>query len=366
MMAGVNRSKGPWFHRAAVWLFSVVFATLVFWLLGYVVRDIGSWQGPQSGDFEAARLDSTLLDTEAALAEQIADTQRVISDLKSDQANLRDSMSNSRETMNEMRATYRLALAQDVRPTQAQQDALAASERLFLENQQRYQRKVEQIVESSNRLRDLEAQQRANAEALAEARGPIREAFETVYERHRLKVAAVKLAVLIPLLAVAVFLFVKYRTWLYGPMVYAFGIAVSLQVGFVMHDYFPEMYFRYILIAVAVIIVARVLVHLLRTMAFPKRDWLVKQYREAYEAFLCPLCSYPIRRGPLKYGSWTRRSIRKQPVTAGAGEEADEPYTCPVCSTKLYEKCEHCGATRHSLLPACDRCGMVKNDTTSA
>jgi hypothetical protein len=349
-----------------VWLFGVLLALLVFWLLGYVLRDIGSWPGPDYGEFQEARLDQALLDTQSELSQQVNDTKRAISDLKVDQANLRDSMDNSRETMNEMRATYRLALDQGVTPTQAQQDALAESERLFLDNQRRYQQTTEELAQLNGRMRDVGARQRLNDEALAEAQEPIDEAYGKKYEKHRLKVAALKLAVLIPLLALGVWLFVKYRTRLYGPLVYAFGIAVALQVGVVMHDYFPEMYFRYILIAVALVIVARVLVHLLRTVAFPKRDWLVKQYREAYEAFLCPLCSYPIRRGPLKYGSWTRRSIRRQPVTAGAAHETDEPYTCPVCSTPLYEKCDSCGATRHSLLPACVQCGAVKEPSSES
>jgi predicted RNA-binding Zn-ribbon protein involved in translation (DUF1610 family) len=94
-------------------------------------------------------------------------------------------------------------------------------------------------------------------------------------------------------------------------------------------------------------------------IAFPKRDWLLKQYREAYESFLCPICAYPIRRGPLKYMAWTRRSIRKVSLRASAADTGDDagPYTCPMCATGLFEKCASCSAIRHSLLPACDQCG---------
>ena len=116
----------------------------------------------------------------------------------------------------------------------------------------------------------------------------------------------------------------------------------------------------YVLILSAIGIVLRILVYLLRMMAFPKTDWLLKQYREAYEAFLCPTCSYPIRRGPLKYLSWTRRTIRKMPVQPGSANVADEPYTCPMCSTRLYEECENCRAVRPSLLPSCQKCGQVR------
>src|SRR5206468_11254740 len=98
---------------------------------------------------------------------------------------------------------------------------------------------------------------------------------------------------------------------IYAPLIYALSIALMLKVALVMHEYFPSRYFKYVLILVCLAVVLRVLVYLLRMIAFPKRDWLLKQYREAYEAFLCPICEYPIRRGPLKYLFWNRRSIRK-------------------------------------------------------
>lgn len=113
--------------------------------------------------------------------------------------------------------------------------------------------------------------------------------------------AGLKLVVLIPLLVVAVMLFLKLRSGLYVPTVYAFGIAVLVKVGSVIHDYSRARYFNGVLILAALATALRVLLYLLRMVAFPKKEWLLKQYREAYEAFPCPICSYPIRRGPLKY-----------------------------------------------------------------
>ncbi len=125
-----------------------------------------------------------------------------------------------------------------------------------------------------------------------------------------------------------------------------------------MHEYFPARYFKYVLILAMLAGALRVLVYLLHMVAFPNTDWLVKPYREAYEAFLCPVCGHPIRRGPLKYLSWTRRSIRKLSAVRGTtGEPAEEPYTCPACCTVLYEPCTACGKVRHALLPACEKCG---------
>jgi hypothetical protein len=172
--------------------------------------------------------------------------------------------------------------------------------------------------------------------------------------------AVLKLAALAPLMAVAAWLFLKKRAGLYAPLIYAFGIALLVKVAEVMHEYFPTRYFKYILILACLIAVVRILVYLLKMIAFPKKDWLLKQYREAYEAFFCPICDYPIRRGPLKYMFWSRRSIRKLQMPPVSRDGAEEPYTCPMCATKLFEECPSCHAVRHSLLPACEKCGAEK------
>jgi len=128
-----------------------------------------------------------------------------------------------------------------------------------------------------------------------------------------------------------------------------------------MHEHFPRRYFKYVLIGVALALVVRVLVGLLRTVAHPKFEWLLKQYREAYEHHLCPICSYPIRRGPLKYLFWNRRSVGKLRLPAADPTAPEETYICPACGTSLYETCPSCGGVRHALLPVCPRCGAQKN-----
>ena len=37
------RNKGPWIHRFLTVVFTAIFAVLWFWLLGFVVDDIGTW-----------------------------------------------------------------------------------------------------------------------------------------------------------------------------------------------------------------------------------------------------------------------------------------------------------------------------------
>jgi hypothetical protein len=206
--------------------------------------------------------------------------------------------------------------------------------------------------------RKLNDEQRENDEKLAQAQEPLRTKFDQQLQRHRLRVAAIKIGVLAPLIILGGCLFARFRNSAYAPIIYAFDVAVLAKTFLVMHEYFPREYFRYILILSALAVIGWLLARLLSIVAQPNQIARLKQYREAYEAFLCPLCQYPIRRGPLKYMAWTPRSLRV--VSKPIADASDEPYTCPSCATALYEKCPSCGATRHAMLPACEHCGAAK------
>jgi hypothetical protein len=354
------RNKGPAIHRFLTLFFSAIFAILCYWLLGFVVDDIGTWPGPTYTELEVRRLDQNVVKRADDVQRQIDDTQRRIVDQKARQELLRDSTVSSQSTMNQLLEFQRLNLEKNVSPSADERRALADSQQRFLANQRQYQVLNEDLVRLNEQQRQLSETFGTTERELARLRTPINEEFASLRRAHDLKVAAFKLGVLIPLLALGVFLFVKYRNSLYGPMIYAFGAAVMLRVGLVMHQYFPSRYFKYVLILTAIGVVFRILHYLLRMVAFPRPDWLLKQYREAYEAFLCPTCSYPIRRGPLKYMSWTRRTIKKMSSQLGSTNNADEPYTCPMCSTRLYEECGNCRAVRPSLLPSCQQCGQIR------
>ncbi len=359
-MNDTPKSKGPGTHRLLVLVFTLLLGVLFYWLLGFVVKDIGTWPGPVYQDVEKRLVDQTLAKRAEDLQRQIQDITRAIADQKKRQDVLRDSTSNSERTMNQLLEIQKLTLQKGVTPSEAEQKALAESEQLFLANQTRYQEINESIARLTDELRDLEAQQRVTAKSLEEQRPPVNEEFNKLQTRHQLKLAAFKLAALVPLLVVAVVLFLKQRTSLYAALIYAFGLAVLAKVILVMHEHFPRRYFKYVLIVAALALVARILVYLLRMVAFPKSDWLLKQSREAYEHFLCPICNFPIRRGPLRFAFWNRRTIKKLNVPLEFPADADGPYVCPVCGTKLFEECEGCHAIRHSLLPACAKCGRER------
>ena len=359
-MTEVQRNKGTWAQRFLIASLSVVLTILCFWLLGFVVDDIGSLPGPAYEQLEKRLLDQDIVKQEKALGEQIANIERKIATQSERQGLLRDSTANSQRTMNQLLEFQRLSLQKNVTPSTKEQQALAESQQRFLTNQKQYQLLNEKIVQLNEQVRELQERRREMREELEKRREPIRAEFQVLDSKHDFKMAIIKLSVLVPLLLVAVALVVKLRGGTYAPLVYAYGIAVLLKVAIVMHEYFPSRYFKYVLILASLAIVVRILVFLLRMSAFPKKHWLLKQYQEAYEVFLCPICSCHIRRGPLKYMSWTRRTIKKMATLSAASTDNDEPYSCPMCSTQLHEECAKCGGIRHSLLPTCHKCGDTR------
>jgi hypothetical protein len=359
-MSATQTHKGPWTHRLLVYFFTVLFGLLIYWLLGFVMRDIETWPGPDYRESEKRLGDPKLTQEAATIQTQIDEAKRATESRQQRQKVLRDSTSNSEKTMNQLLELQKLTLQKGLTPSADEARALAESERLFLANQAKYQEMNDQIAALSEQMGELQNRERLVQERLTAQRPPIQEEFNRLQSRHQFTLAALKLAVLLPLLALAVWLFLKQRGSLYASLLYGFGLALLVKVGMVMHEYFPKRYFKYVLIVIAIILVTRILIYLLRAMAFPKPDWLLKQYREAYERHFCPACNHPIRRGPLKHLFWTRASLKKLRVPDGASAGADEPYTCPVCATPLFEECPACKHIRHSLLPACAHCGATK------
>lgn len=359
-MSSPQPRKGPWFARFLIAVFTGLFGILFYWLLSFVMHDIGTWPGPDQYELERQMIDSNLLSKASELTKQIEETRREIEAQRARQSELRDSTTTLQTTMNQLLEFQKLRLEKDVKPLPDEQQALAESQTRFLANQQQYQELNADITRQSEALRTLEESQRTNELALEEARKPVYDVFVQQYEEHRLKIGLTKLAVLLPLLIVGGVLFLKLRESIYAPLVYAFSIAVAVRVFWDMYQYFPARYFKYVLILTFLAIVTKVLITLVRAKAYPRRDWLLKQFRESYEAFFCPVCDYPIRRGPLKYLFWTRRSIKKRAVATTGSAEADSPYTCPACATRLFEECGNCHGIRHSLLPTCEKCGATR------
>lgn len=352
--------KGPWIQRFGIIVFTILAGLLFFWLLGFVVDDIGALQGPRLEDVEKRVLDPKLVARAKDIDKKGEALGIEIDALKARQALLRDSTNSSQETMNQLLDLQKQQMEKRVAPSAAEQSALAQSESLFLANQAHYQALNEDIAKRTEEQRSLETVRQDVRTRLDVQEEKAQQEYGRLERRHRLRVATLQLLFLVPILFVAAWLLLKWRTTMYAPLIYAAGLATLVKVILVIHENFPTRYFKYILLLVSLTLVVRVLVFLIQSVARPKSAALLKQYRDAYEHFLCPICEYPIRRGPLRYAFWTRRSIRKLASLSAAASPTDEPYVCPSCGTHLFETCAHCGNVRHALLPFCAHCGTEK------
>ncbi|MDP6847247.1 MAG: hypothetical protein QGI24_00540 [Kiritimatiellia bacterium] len=355
-MKDSTKSKGTWIHRFAIRLFTLVLTVLVFWVLGFFVDDIRSIRGPDYDGIEKKHVDEDLVAKRISLEKQIDDLTRQIANQTEKQRVVGDSSRNLQQTINQLLELQKLGIQKSIAFSETEQANFTSSLNLFLDNQRKYQEISQTVSDMLERKQGL-VQEKDQAEREIEVqRKPAREEYSTLSQKHRLKLALFQLAILLPILVVAATIVIKKRASIYFPLFLAFGAASLIKVALVVHEYFPSKYFKYVLIGGLLLAVARLLIYFIRTIAFPKTQWLVKQYREAYERFLCPVCEYPIRIGPRRFLFWTRRTVNKMVVPTDRGEQ-EEKYTCPSCGTGLFEECSSCHNIRHVMLPHCSHCG---------
>jgi predicted RNA-binding Zn-ribbon protein involved in translation (DUF1610 family)/K+/H+ antiporter YhaU regulatory subunit KhtT len=355
-----KRTPGTWGVRLLIHLFTVTLGVLIFWLLGFLVKDIKSIKGPDYLEVERGYVDQALVQKKEQLDRQIGDLDREITNKREQQRLVGDSSQNLQRTINQLLELQKLSIQKEVSLSESEKGNLSVSLNQFLETQKSYQELNESISQLTARKLSLGEDNRQIDRQLSDQRVPAQKEFRRLNEAHRLRLGFYQLLILVPLLLVGCYILIRWRSSIYFPMFLAFAGATLVKVSFVVHEYFPSRYFKYVLISALLAVVARLLVYLIRIVAFPKVEWLMRQYREAYERFLCPICEYPIRTGPRKFLYWTRRTVHKI-LPQGEFVNKEEPYTCPSCGAILFEECAACQKIRHSLLVHCEHCGAKKD-----
>jgi hypothetical protein len=362
-----QRTKGSLGLRFFILLLSIVLGVLLYWLLSFIENDIGMMSGPDWMAIRSRHVTVELDEQHKSLTKEIDAVKRTIKVQTEQQRFLADDIDISRNTLNQLLLIQKQYIdkGQDfpAETIKTFQDSQAA----FLKNQEKNQQYNQKITELTGHQRDREATQAALSETIKTKEEQARIEYDKLCEKHRIKVAVLKLAFLVPVFLLVSFVFMNYRTSFYWPMVWAAFLAAFLKITMVAHEYFPTRYFKYVAIVVILVIVLRILIYLISMISRPKRDLLLKQYQQDYDKNVCPICSKPIRTGLLRMaGCLKKKSIVIVGQDARAAEQG--PYTCPSCGTSLYDKCQACGQIRHSLLPYCEHCGkeMQLNATTQS
>lgn len=364
----VHKRIASWGTRLATNFFTLILTLLFFWFLGFIVKDLQTLPPPDyeviveeyyssgGGDkITVMSLNPELRNESKALGKQITDVRRSISRKEQQQQILREGSDDLEKTLDRLKES---GIEDDERAKEL--DTTAWQQ--LLERRQQIITLGNEIVEDNAGKDELEAQKAAIDSQLSVHDRAARELYNKRYSQHRLTMAFYQLAVLLPFFLASVFLLTRCRRSPYFPIYLALGLATFFQIGFVMFEYFPLEYFKYILIGSLILAVLWLLIYAIRSVAKPTLERLMKQNRESYERFLCTNCEFPIRTGPRTFLYWTRHTIHKVLPKSDTVEE--ETYRCPYCGTSLYVPCSACGKVRHAQLEFCRHCGDKKEIET--
>ena len=343
------RLTETWMRRG-LWLVALVFAGFLIGLGGTVVGDLPQVEKRLSLDdyldAGAARaLRATIKNAERAGQDADAALQQAQLKRRAAQAD----SSAARETFNNWLATRGATQLADQDPeliarTKAL-DGLKDKERaagVAVEAQQQAALDARQLAErESRRLGELEqaAQKELNA----------------AYRRLELRVFLYRLALTLPLLVVAGWLFAKKRTTTYWPFVWGFIIFAGFAFFVELVPYLPSYggYVRYIVGIIVTLLVGRQAI--LSLNRYLEKQRLAEQLPSAQ------------RREELSYDTALTRLSKG--VCPGCERAVDLKNTeidfCPHCGIGLFDHCNQCSTRKSAYARFCHACGATGNVTAS-
>jgi len=337
------RLSEKWFRRG-LWLVALVFASFLIGLGGTVVGDLPQVERAlQLDDFidrpAAEPLRSAIKASEQAELEASRELDQI--QLQANAA--RQASSNARETFGNWIATRRATAQPDQDPELISRtralDALKQKE----DELQRKLNAQRQIV-----LDARQSEQRAR-ESLAVLERAAQEKLEAEYRRVELRVFGYRLALTLPLLVIAGWLFVKKRKSTYWPFAWGF-ILFGLFAFFVeLVPYLPSYggYVRYVVGIVVTVLVGRYAI--LALNRYLARQKAAEQQPD------------PVRRQELSYDTALARLAKN--VCPGCERPVDLKNTeidfCPHCGIGLYDHCGHCSTRKSAFSKFCHACGTA-------
>lgn len=340
-MSKTLRLSEKWFHRG-LWLVAFVFAWFLVGLGNTVVGDLPRVEQRRSLD--------DFLDPQRAAA--VKDAIRVAQDNAKaaqdalDQAELRQrsaqaSNRSARETFSNWlatrHATERPEQDQELIARTQQLDALRQAERDALAAMEAQQ----QIA-----LDARQAEQRARAE-LSDLREQASAAFTAEQRAQELRVFAYRLALTLPLLVAAGWLFAKKRQSSYWPFVWGFIIFALFAFFVELVPYLPSYggYVRYIVGIVLTVMGGRYAIQALQRYLDQQKQ------AEAQPA--------QKRQREMDYDQAQARMAKN--ICPGCERTVDmkdgKTDFCPHCGLCLFDRCGHCSTRKNAFARYCFSCG---------
>ena len=340
-MSKALRLSEKWFHRG-LWLVALVFAGFLIGLGGTIVGDLPKFEAPlRVDDF----LDKPVAQ---ALRDQVRDAQQAQQDAQTalEQAQLQ--RSKVRSEVQAERDSFNNWLSTRSATQRADQDTEVLARTQALDLLKLAERKTQQAVEAQQQAA-LDARQTAAArqEQLnrMESDGYVK--LNAERRKVELRVFLYRLALTLPLLAAAGWLFVKKRKSTYWPFVWGF-IFFALFAFFVeLVPYLPSYggYVRYIVGIVLTVIGGRYAIRALQR-------YLERQQQAE---------ALPDRQRRLELDYDLSQARLAKGVCPGCERTVDlkDPANdfCPHCGICLHNRCTACQTRKNAFARYCHGCG---------
>ena len=353
-MEGSSTSKSlrlseKWFNRG-LWLVALVFASFLIGLGGTVVGDLpkvektlvveefmdaGTANSPRSAvkAAEQAGRDAAIALEQAQLKANVA---------RADSAAASETFSNWLATR---RATQLPGQDPELIARTRALDVLKEKER------------AADVAVEVQQQRALDARQSADRERskLSELQEAAQLKLNAEYRQVELRVFLYRLAMTLPLLGIAGWLFVKKRKGTYWPFVWGFIIFAAFAFFIELVPYLPSYggYVRYVVgIVVTVLVGRQAIVSLNRYL---EKQRLAEQLPDAQ------------RREELSYDTALTRLAKS--VCPGCERTVDLKNTeidfCPHCGIGLFDHCSKCSTCKSAFAKFCHACGHTAERTVS-
>ncbi|MFC6281323.1 MULTISPECIES: serine endopeptidase [Polaromonas] len=344
------RLTEKWMHRG-LWLVAIVFAGFLIGLGGTLVGDLPQVEKKLSLD------DYMDAGTTSALRNSIKNAERAGRDadeaLQQAQLKRRAAQADSaaaRETFNNWLSTRRAT-------QQADQDPELLARTRALDALKDKERAAGVAVEAQQQAA-LDAQQTAQRERrkLDELQQVAQQQLNAEYRRVELRVFLYRLALTLPLLVVAGWLFVKKRKGTYWPFVWGFVIFALFAFFVELVPYLPSYggYVRYIVGIVVTVLVGRQAIVALNR--YLEKQKLAEQLPDVQ------------RREELSYDTALTRLSKG--VCPGCERAVDlknpEIDFCPHCGIGLFDHCLKCTTRKSAFAKFCHACGTVSGQHKAA
>ena len=335
------RLSEKWFRRG-LWLVAFVFAGFLIGLGGTLVGDLP--QVERQLKLEDFMDPATLASVRKTLDE--ADRTEQAAQRELDQTTLK--LSSAQEASENARETFANWLATRRATQQPDQDAELIARTRSLDALKAKESEAQRQVTAQRQIA-LDARQARDGpqEQLDVLEHDARQKLDAQYRRVELRVFGYRLALTLPLLAVAGWLFVKKRKGVYWPFVWGF-ILFALFAFFVeLVPYLPSYggYVRYVVGIVITVLVGRYAIVALNR--YLERQKLAEQQPDQ------------VRREELSYDTALVRLAKG--VCPGCERPVDlkspEIDFCPHCGIGLFDHCGRCDARKSAFSKFCHACG---------